>query len=127
MGARHREDAMGRLVLAVVLLTSAGMVEASACNFVNFRFFFGTDSETDMMARSGEPCSIPLITGGRASYSGIVISRPARGGRARADSSGVTYQSKPGFKGADSFAFTVSGTTPFRTGSTTVEVRVTVQ
>jgi len=118
---------MRRLVLAVVFLMSAGMVEASACNFVNFRFFFGTDSDTDMQVRSGEPCSIPLVTGGRASYSGIVISRPARGGTARADSSGVTYRSKPGFKGADSFAFTVSGTTPFRTGSTTVVVRVVVQ
>jgi len=118
---------MGRLALAVVLLTSAGIVEASACNFVNFRFFFGTDSETDMSVRSGQPCSMPLITGGRASYSGIRISRQARGGAARADSSGVTYQSRPGFRGPDSFAFTVSGTTPFRTGSTTVEVRVTVQ
>lgn len=118
---------MGRLALAVVLLTSAGTVEASGCNFVNFRFFFGTDSQTDMLARSGEPCSMPLITGGRASYSGIVISRPARGGTARAGSSGVTYQSKPGYKGADSFAFTVSGATPFGSGQTTVEVRVAVQ
>lgn len=118
---------MRRLALAVLLLTGAGITQASACNFVNFRFFFGTDSETDMTARSGERCSMPLITGGRASYSGIRISRPARGGAARADSSGVTYQSRPGFKGPDSFAFTVSGTTPFRTGSTTVEVRVLVQ
>ena len=118
---------MKRLALAVLLLTSAGVAEASACNFVNFRFFFGTDSDTDMTVRSGQPCSMPLITGGRASYSGIVISRPARGGTARADSSGVTYQSRPGFKGPDSFAFTVSGTTPFRTGSTTVVVRVSVQ
>ena len=118
---------MARLALAVLLWAGVGMAEASACNFVNFRFFFGTDSETDMVARSGERCSIPLITGGRASYSGFVISRPPRGGTARATSSGVTYQSKPGFKGPDSFAFTVSGTTPFRTGSTTVAVRVIVQ
>src|ERR1041384_1000301 len=114
---------MGRLALAVLLLMGAGVAEASACSFVNFRFFFGTDSETDMTVRSGQPCSMPLITGGRASYSGIRISRPARGGMARADSSGVTYQSRPGYKGPDSFAFTVSGTTPHRTGSTTVEVR----
>ena len=118
---------MGRLALAVLLLMGAGIAEASACNFVNFRFFFGTDSETDMTVRSGEPCSMPLITGGRASYSGIVISRQARAGTARADSSGVTYRSRPGYKGPDSFAFRVSGTTPHRTGSTTVEVRITVQ
>jgi hypothetical protein len=118
---------MRRLILAAVFMIGVGIADASACNFVNFRFFFGTDSETDMTARSGEPCSMPLITGGRASYSGIVITRPARGGTARADSSGVTYRSKPGYKGVDSFAFSVSGTTPFRTGSTTVEVRVTVQ
>ena len=118
---------MGRLALAVLLLTSAGIAQASACNFVNFRFFFGTDSDTDMTTKSGQPCSMPLVTGGRASYSGIVISRPPRGGTARADSSGVTYQSRPGYKGPDSFAFRVSGTTPHGTGSTTVEVRVVVQ
>src|SRR5947199_9931836 len=110
---------MRRATLATVLLLALGATEASACNYVNFRFFFGTDSETDMTVRSGQPCSMPLITGGRASYSGIVISRPARGGTARADASGVTYQSKPGFKGADSFPFTLSGTPPLRSGSTT--------
>jgi hypothetical protein len=118
---------MRKTVLAALFLTSASLGEASACNFVNFRFFFGTDSDTDMTVRSGQPCSMPLITGGRASYSGIRISRQARGGTARADSSGVTYQSRPGYKGPDSFAFTVSGTNPHRTGSTTVLVRVTVQ
>jgi hypothetical protein len=118
---------MRRLAFAVLLLTGAGLGEAAACNFVNFRFFFGTDSDTDMTARSGQPCSMPLITGGRASYSGIVISRQARAGRARADSSGVTYQSRPGYTGPDSFAFTVSGTNPHTTGSTTVVVRVQVQ
>jgi len=118
---------MRRAILATVLLMILGVAEASACNFVNFRFFFGTDSETDMTVRSGQSCSMPLITGGRASYSGILISRPARGGTARADASGVTYRSKAGYRGPDSFAFTVSGTTPFRTGSTTVVVRVAVQ
>src|SRR6478735_2071182 len=117
---------MRSFVLLAILLTSFGTADASACSFVNFRFFFGSDSSTDMAARSGQPCSMPLVTGGRASYSGIVISRPARGGTARADSSGVTYQSRPGYKGPDSFAFTVSGTTPHRTGSTTVQVRVAV-
>src|SRR4051794_27841872 len=118
---------MRQLVIAILFLMSLGIAEASACSFVNFRFFFGTDSETDMTVRSGQPCSIPLVTGGRASYSGIVISRPARGGTARATSSGASYQSRPGYKGPDSFAFTASGTTPHRTGSTTIEVRVTVQ
>jgi hypothetical protein len=118
---------MGRLVIAILLFLSLGVAEASACSFVNFRFFFGTNSETDMTVRSGQPCSIPLVTGGRASYSSMVISRPARNGTAHTTSSGATYQSRPGYKGPDSFAFTASGTTPHRTGSTTIEVRVTVQ
>ena len=45
---------MRPLVLAVAFLMGARIAQASACNFVNFRFFFGTDSETDMTARSGE-------------------------------------------------------------------------
>ena len=117
---------MVRLALAVLLLTSAGLGEASACNFVNFRFFFGTDSNTDMTARSGQPCSMPLITGGRASYSASDQQATTRRHGARR-LLGCHLPVETRLQRADLFAFTVSGTTPHGTGSTTVEMRVTVE
>src|SRR5207248_5565 len=103
-------DAMRRVALATAFLTVLGIVEALACNTARFRFNFGSDTSTDMHVGSGKSCSIPLRTGSRSTFSGVAISAPARNGKASAGGSGVTYQSKPGFKGADSFAFTVTGT-----------------
>ena len=88
---------------------------------------FGSDTSTVMHVASGKPCAIPLRTGARSTFSGVTIGAPARNGSASASSSGVTYQSKPGFKGADSFAFTVSGTNASGPGKATVQVAVTVQ
>ena len=71
---------------------------------------FGSDTSTVMQVGSGKRCSVTLHAGGRSVFSGVAISAQARNGTVRAGSSGVTYQSKPGYKGADAFAFTVTGT-----------------
>jgi len=118
---------MRRVILATVFLAGMGVVEASACNIVRFRFIFGSDTSTVMLVGSGKACSIPLRTGSRSTFSGVAVSAPARNGTASAGSSGVTYRSKPGYKGADSFAFTVTGTNSRGPGKSTVQVAVTVQ
>ena len=118
---------MRRVTLATVFLMTLGILEASACNTVRFRFTFGSDTSTVMHVASGKPCAIPLRTGARSTFSGVTISAPARNGSASASSSGVTYQSKPGFKGVDSFGFTVSGSNAKGPGKSTVQVAVTVQ
>jgi hypothetical protein len=118
---------MRRVALATALLTTFGIVEASACNTMRFRFNFGSDTSTDMRVGSGKPCSVTLRAGARSTFSGVAISSPARNGTVRAGSSGATYQSKPGFKGADSFAFTISGSNASGPGKSTVQVAVTVE
>ena len=120
---------MQRLVLATLFLTIMGVIEASACNIVRFRFNLGTDTSTVMQVGSGKRCSVVLHAGARSAFSGIAISTPARNGTVRARSSGATYQSRPGYKGADAFAFTVTGTGAFTNGpgKTTMQVSVTVQ
>ena len=118
---------MQRLVLATIFLTVMGVIEASACNVIPFRFNFGSDTSTVMQVGSGRRCSVTLHTGARSTFSGIAISAPARNGTVRAGSSGATYQSKPGYKGADAFAFTVTGTDSSGSGKSTVRVSVTVQ
>src|SRR5438128_1283871 len=118
---------MRRVALATVFLMTLGVFEASACNTARFRFTFGSDTSTVMTVGSGKPCAIPLRAGARSTFSGVSISAPARNGTARAGSTGVTYQSKPGYKGADSFAFTVSGTNTRGPGKSTVQLTVNVQ
>jgi hypothetical protein len=117
---------MQRLVLAI-FLTVMGVIEASACSLVPFRFNFGADNSTVMQVGSGRRCGVLLHAGARSIFSGVAISAPARNGTVRAGSSGATYQSKPGYKGADSFAFTLAGTSPRGSGKSTVQVSVTVQ
>ena len=127
--ARYRGNkglAMRRLILATIFLT-VGVIEASACNVVPFRFDFGSDNSTVMQVGSGRRCSVILSAGPRSTFSGVAISAPARNGTVRAGSSGAGYQSKPGYKGADSFAFTLAGTGPSGSWKSTVQVSVTVQ
>ena len=93
---------------------------------------FGSNTATDMHVGSGKPCPIMLRTGGRSTFSAIAVSAPPRNGTARPNgSSGVVYQSKPGYKGADSFAFTITGSGPrgsgTSTGTSTIQVGVVVQ
>ena len=120
---------MRKLALATVFLTVLGAAEASACSVKRFRFpTFGTNTGTDMQVSSGKRCPIRLRTGGRSTFSAIAVSAPARNGTARTDgASGFVYQSKPGYKGADSFAFTVTGRGPHGPGTSTVQVGVVVQ
>jgi hypothetical protein len=118
---------MQRLVLTTIFLTAMGVMEASACNIVPFRLFFGSDTSTVMQVGSGRRCSVVFRTGARSTFSGFVVSTPARNGTVSARSSGATYQSKPGYKGADAFAVTLTGTGSRGPGKTTVQVSVTVQ
>jgi len=116
-----------RLVMTAVFLATLGVGEASACNTVRFNFRFGSETSTVMHVGSGKPCPITLRTSARSTFSSVTVSAPARNGTVRAGGSGVTYQSKPGFAGADSFAFTVTGSGASGSGKSTVQVAVTVQ
>jgi hypothetical protein len=118
---------MQRLFLATIFLAIVGGAEASACMIVPFHIDFGSDTSTVMQVGSGRPCSFTLHAGARSAFSGVAISAPARNGSARMAYSGPTYQSKPGYRGADSFAFTVTGSNWSRLVKSTVQVSVTVQ
>ena len=118
---------MQRLLLATIFLAVMGGIEASACMIVPFQIDFGSDTATVMQVGSGKRCSFTLHAAAQSAFSGVAISAPARNGTARADYLGPTYQSRPGYKGADAFAFTVTGTNWGRPVKSTVQVGVTVQ
>ena len=120
---------MKRLVLATIFLTVMGVIEASACTVVPFRLNFGSDTSTStvMQVRSGKQCSVIFSAGARSTFSGVAITAPARNGTVRPGSIRAGYQSKPGYKGADAFAFSIAGTGPSGSWKSTVQVSVTVQ
>src|SRR5215831_16011129 len=119
---------MRRLVLATLFLSALGTADASAaCNATRFRFNLGAEQNTwtNMVVSSGKRCSILLQAGSRSAFSSFSVSVLPRNGTARVDGgSRVVYQSRPGYKGEDSFSFTVSGTGAHGSGKTIIRVAV---
>jgi hypothetical protein len=117
-----------RFLIAVLLLGASHGPLHAACASEPFTIpYWGVNGVTAMAVSSGEPCSIPSLTGGTSMINAMQVSAPPRNGTARVGNDAVWYQSHPGFVGPDAFEFTVSGTTDGRPGSSTVRVQVTVQ
>jgi hypothetical protein len=120
---------MKRIVVATLTIWTLGCASAHAeCAFVRFRFLFGSDAATSMQVGSGQPCHIGVRAGARSVFESVRVSSQASNGTVSpSGQSGVVYRSKPGFRGADSFAFTVTGRGPSSSGPATIRVSVTVQ
>jgi len=112
--------------LALLFAATFGS-QADACMVNGFYFFFGTDTETTMNAESGKNCIVKLGTNNQASLKSARISAQAKNGFAGITGSNTPeYRSRPGFKGNDEFAATICGSSPARTGCTTLRVKVKV-
>src|ERR1700688_4307348 len=82
---------------------------AQACTF-RFSFVFGQVTNGTLGAASGESCAVTADrTGSKTVIKSVRIVSPPRNGSASAGAIGVTYRSKPGFKGNDSFTFAIFG------------------
>jgi hypothetical protein len=119
------------IALGCVALAAIPTSASAKCHFDFMRFrFAGESSTSNASASSGQACGVRL-TGQR--MSGIDIGQqPAHGSVTSTGSSGdyrVTYTSKAGYKGPDSFSFVVHGIF-FRNnlpGITTQTINVDVQ
>jgi hypothetical protein len=118
---------MKRLALAAVLLSICGTANAAPCA-VGGTWNFGSDSTSYMLVPHGGRCSLMVRAGARSTFSSMSVSAPPRHGTARVDGgSRVVYQSKPGYRGEDTFSYTVSGVDSRGPGKTIIRVAVTVQ
>jgi hypothetical protein len=120
---------MNRALVVTLAMWTLGCAAARAeCAFVRFRFMFGSDAATSMQVGSGQPCAIGVRAGARSVFESVRVSSQASSGTVSASgASGVVYRSKPGFRGSDAFAFTVTGHGPASSGPSTIRVSVTVQ
>jgi len=111
-----------------VMLTLATMAPAYAgCSTSRFRWLFGSTTSTNMSAGSGQRCGFSLSAGGSTVINGLRIVERPKHGTAFAGSTGVGYQSRPGYRGADTFEFAVIGHGRSGSDPATIRVDVTVQ
>jgi hypothetical protein len=124
--------AMTRMMLLSFAVWVCCLCPADAgCRFSAFRFSWGSNTSTNVLVTGGSTCAINLRAGSSSAFQSIRISsRPAHGTAGAASSYSVAYRPNAGFRGSDSFAFTVSGKsaqTNNMVKSTTIQVSVTVQ
>jgi len=114
------------LVLGMLLLGFSGSTVEAACTVHRWSFYWDQESQA-VMTTDGAPCRTSITwTGGTTEVQGVTISSPARNGTASASGNTVNYRPKPGFKGRDTFAFTISGRRGVTPSKAVVRVTVTV-
>lgn len=89
--------------------------------------YFGSNTSTWMSAGSGQPCQVYANVGGTNVVTSVAVIAQPREGSASVSDNVVTYRSRPGFTGQDSFTFEVSGSGPGGSGSSSVQVSVSVR
>jgi hypothetical protein len=100
---------MWRFAVAALLLFSATPCRAG-CHYDRFRFYTNFDTSTTMRTTSGAQCTINLVIKGIDS---IAVTESARHGVASYNGGigypKISYRSSSGYKGADSFVFSLTG------------------
>ena len=100
---------MWRIATAALLLSSATPGQAE-CHVDQFRFQVNFDTSTKMRVTSGAQCTIKLNF--RGPIETVAVPTPARHGVASYNGAigypKITYRSSAGYKGADSFTFSLT-------------------
>ena len=115
--------------LVFALMFFGGSVSAQAqCGVMPWSIpYLGSNTTTSMVVSSGEACPIYTSVGGTNIITSVNVTAPAGNDTASAGDDTVTYQSQPGYTGPDSFTFSVTGSGPGGSGTSAVQVSVTVQ
>jgi hypothetical protein len=118
------------VAIATLSLLSATPCRA-ACHTDHFNFFYGSDASATMHVSSGGRCTINLVLGHTGSIKSIAVTERAKHGSASYNGGiaypEIAYQSSPGYKEADAFAFSVDGQGVYRSGLSTIRVSVDVK
>jgi hypothetical protein len=119
---------MRKLLMACLVLTGGLASPAFAeCSVPHFSFFPGAVVESSMTVTSGRNCGVLVFAAGQSRFDSVGISvRPKHGALSPRMGVGVTYRSAPGFKGEDSFVYTITGKMRTGSGTATVKIRISV-
>ena len=118
------------VTLAALSLLSATPSEA-ACHTDRFSYVYGSDASASMHVSSGARCRIKLILGRTGSIRSIQVTERAKHGSASYNGGigypEIAYQSSSGYKGGDTFVFTVDGQGIYHSGLSNIRVSVDVK
>src|SRR5690242_639590 len=119
---------MRKLIVGGIALGGASAGSGGAeCNGVGFRVFPAVQGEATVTVTRGRNCGVILHAGGRSRFDAVgIVQRPQHGTLSPRSGVGVTYRSSPGYKGADSFTFTVKGSMSGGDGTATIRIGVSV-
>ena len=118
---------MTRLACLAAVLVSIGAGDALACSVPLIRTLHNQTVDGTIAARSGKPCSIRMKFTSGMSERAAVVQRPANG-TATASGQRITYVSRSGYVGGDSFSYQRQGKDKWGASSVkTVRVAVTVR
>jgi len=120
-------DVIRWLMTALFLVAAAGTA-AAECQVDRFSFGPGQTTETGMSVGSGQSCGVIVYAGARSRFDSVaIVARPRNGSLVPRSGVGVTYRSKPGYRGPDSFSFTITGQMTRGAGTATIRVSVNVR
>lgn len=116
------------VILFLLILASSSAPALAQCAVQPWGIpYLGSNTSTSMSVGSGQPCQVYVNAGGTNIISSVAITVPPGNGSVSAGDDVVTYRSRPGFTGQDSFTFSVSGSGPGGSGTSSVQVNVSVQ
>jgi hypothetical protein len=117
---------VGLSLVCVVAMVWAGIYGSHDCRVKPIPLLPGVASNISLALPANTPCTI-LVAPGSAILDDITIDAPpGRGTLTSRGRSGVVYRPDPGFKGADSFAFSLHGRPNATSGAAVVHVRATI-
>ena len=121
-----------RVFLVMLFFACPGLVQAqdppaTSCLLGGPTYYLASDTvQWSMAIASGQTC----VRGLRANNTvldNIELITPPKAGQVRLQGPAFTYKADPDFQGTDSFAFSVSGRINKMTGSSTIQILVSVR
>lgn len=126
--ALTREADVIRWLATTVFLVAAAGTAAAECQVGRFGFAPAQTSETTMSVGSGQSCGVIVHAGPNSRFDSVAIAaQPRNGSLVSRSGVGFTYRSRPGYRGPDSFSFTITGRMARGTGTATIRVSVNVR
>ncbi len=117
----------GLLIAGIVLSSAIASPAFAECSVPSFRFYPGVEVSPVMTVTSGRNCGVIVHAAGQSRFDAVGITeQPKHGTLSPRMGVGVTYRSSPGYRGEDSFVFTVTGKMSTGSGTARIRVHVTV-
>ena len=112
--------------LCVLAMVSAGILGAHDCRVAPIPLALGHQTEVSIALPANTPCTI-LVQGGSAILDNLRIDVPPhRGTLTPRGRTGVVYRPRAGFKGADTFDFSLRGGSRATYETATIRVRASI-